>query len=232
MTIEIILPRLVSALLLGVVIGAERQFRQRMAGLRTNTLVSVGAALFVMLPEMYPEEMSPTRVAAQVVSGIGFLGAGVIFKEGLSVRGLNTAATLWCSAAVGVLCGAGFYLPALLGAGAVLAANMALRPIADRINAQPESTGTETETRYRISVTCREEDEADLRRMVLSALQEKGVQVFRLGSEDGPKPGAAIVHADACVQGRNEAAMESVLAYIGLEPGVSAIDWRTLVGDE
>jgi putative Mg2+ transporter-C (MgtC) family protein len=86
--------RLAVAFLLGSSLGFERQWRQRMAGLRTNTLVATGAALFVMLSVLTPGDASPTRVSAQVVSGIGFLAGGVILKEGLSVRGLNTAATL------------------------------------------------------------------------------------------------------------------------------------------
>jgi putative Mg2+ transporter-C (MgtC) family protein len=96
------------ATVLSATIGFERQWRQRLAGLRTNSLVAIGAASFVIFASLIPGEASPTRVAAQVVSGIGFLGAGLIFREGMSVRGLNTAATLWCSAAIGVLAGAGY----------------------------------------------------------------------------------------------------------------------------
>src|SRR5215471_11205202 len=102
------------AMALGAAIGFERQWRQRMAGLRTNTLVAIGAASFVIFAALIPGESSPTRVAAQVVSGIGFLGAGIIFREGLHVTGLNTAATLWCSAAVGLLAGSGHPLHAAL----------------------------------------------------------------------------------------------------------------------
>jgi len=96
---------LATAVALGGVIGFERQWRQRLAGLRTNTLVALGAASFVIYDNLFSPDAAATRVAAQVVSGIGFLGAGIIFREGLNVRGLNTAATLWCSAAVGVLSG-------------------------------------------------------------------------------------------------------------------------------
>ncbi|MCC5813410.1 MAG: MgtC/SapB family protein [Leptospira sp.] len=101
MPIQEFLFRLGLAFGLGILIGIERQYRQRLAGLRTNTLVSVGSALFIMLSESITGDASPSCVAAQIVSGIGFLGAGVIMKEGLNVKGLNTAATLWCSAAVG-----------------------------------------------------------------------------------------------------------------------------------
>jgi len=95
------------ALVLGAVIGSERQFRGRMAGLRTNALVSLGAAGFVTFAALYPDDINPTRVAAQVVSGIGFLGAGIIFRDGFNIQGINTAATLWCSAAVGLISGSG-----------------------------------------------------------------------------------------------------------------------------
>ena len=84
------------ALVLGAVIGSERQFRGRMAGLRTNALVSLGAAGFVTFAALFPTDINPTRVAAQVVSGIGFLGAGIIFRDGFNIQGINTAATLWC----------------------------------------------------------------------------------------------------------------------------------------
>ena len=117
---------LAAAFALGALIGAERQRRQRMAGLRTNALVAIGAAMFVMLAmPTWPAETM--RVAAQVVSGIGFLGAGVIMREGLTVRGLNTAATLWCSAAVGTQSGSGQIRLAAVGTFAVLLANFGLR---------------------------------------------------------------------------------------------------------
>src|SRR5258708_5271144 len=108
MSIEQAAINLTVAFCLSAAIGFERQWRNRLAGLRTNTLVALGAASFVVFAALVPGEGSPTRVAAQVVSGIGFLGAGLIFREGMSVRGLNTAATLWCSAAIGVLAGVGY----------------------------------------------------------------------------------------------------------------------------
>jgi putative Mg2+ transporter-C (MgtC) family protein len=97
----------VSALALGTVIGLERQWRQHQAGLRTNALVALGAALFVSLSRLMGDENSPTRIASYIVSGLGFLGGGVILRDGLTVKGMNTAATLWCTGAVGTLAGAG-----------------------------------------------------------------------------------------------------------------------------
>ena len=99
--------RAIAAVGLGALVGLERQWRQRMAGLRTNALVALGAALFELFAVQLTgvHGVDPTRIAAYVVSGIGFLGAGVILRDGVSVRGINTAATIWCSAAVGVLAG-------------------------------------------------------------------------------------------------------------------------------
>ena len=93
------------AIVLGSLIGIERQWRQRLAGLRTNSLVAAGSSLFVLMSQMIPSGEDQSRIAAYVISGVGFLGAGVIMKDGASVRGINTAATLWCSAAVGSLAG-------------------------------------------------------------------------------------------------------------------------------
>ena len=124
-----------AALVMGVAIGSERQFRQHTAGLRTNALVCVGAAMFVSLSHMSHESDS-TRIAAQIVSGIGFLGGGVILREGFNVRGMNTAATLWCSAAVGTMAGAGYVVQAALGTAIVLFVHLALRPLVQMIDAQ------------------------------------------------------------------------------------------------
>src|SRR5690348_5624433 len=112
MSIFDFLVRLGAALLCGSLIGVERQVHQHEFGLRTSSLVSSGSALFVLVDALTSNNSSPTRVAAQVVSGVGFLCAGVIMRDGLHVRGLNTAGTLWCASGVGVLSGAGFVWPA------------------------------------------------------------------------------------------------------------------------
>ncbi|HKT36049.1 MAG TPA: MgtC/SapB family protein [Nitrospira sp.] len=128
---------LVTAFVLGGLIGLERQYRQRTAGLRTNVLVAVGSAIFVDLAERLQGQEGAIHVVAYVVSGIGFLGAGVIMREGGSVRGINTAATLWGSAAVGACAGADLILEAVSGTVFVLAANTLLRPIVNMINREP-----------------------------------------------------------------------------------------------
>ena len=122
------------ALVLGAAIGLERQWRQRTAGLRTNALVALGAALFELFAVLLSgaRGVDPTRIAAYVVSGIGFLGAGVILRDGIHVRGINTAATVWCSA-VGVLAVPGYLPAAAIAAALILTAHLALRPIGQRI---------------------------------------------------------------------------------------------------
>jgi putative Mg2+ transporter-C (MgtC) family protein len=128
--------RLALAAVLGGAIGLERELDEKSAGLRTHILVSLGAALFTLVSAYGFHDFltaggavvraDPSRIAAQIVTGIGFLGAGVIFRQGFSVRGLTTAASLWMVAAVGMAAGAGFWSAAVVGAGAAL---LALRPL-------------------------------------------------------------------------------------------------------
>src|SRR3984957_8060512 len=147
--------RVGSALVLGGMIGAERQWRQRRGGLRTYALVSIGAALFVLLAPLTGARDEATRVAAQVISGVGFLGAGVLMRTGLSVHGLNTASTIWCSAAIGVLSGSGFFAAAFLGTTFVLIINIFLRPLADLIGRHAKKETPEQTIGYSIQLICR-----------------------------------------------------------------------------
>ena len=120
------------ALLLGTAIGLERQLRKHPAGLHTNALVCMGSAAYVLVALLITQDSSPTRIASQVVTGVGFMCAGVIWHQGATVRGLNTAATVWCTAAVGILAGLNFTLMAIFAAGILLAANITLHWIEHR----------------------------------------------------------------------------------------------------
>jgi putative Mg2+ transporter-C (MgtC) family protein len=216
------------ALGLSAVIGFERQWRNRLAGLRTNTLVALGAATFVIFAALIPGEASPTRVAAQVVSGIGFLGAGLIFREGLSVRGLNTAATLWCSAAIGVLAGGGYLLYATVATGFVVFVNLLLRPIVSFINRQPLMS-TEVETGYLLSVTCRSQDEAHIRALLLQGLAGCGLALRRLDSNNLEGAGLVAVSAFVSASHRIDAEVEKIVGRLSLEQTVSAARWQAEV---
>src|SRR3979411_2972860 len=146
--------RLWLAIGMGAIVGLERQWRQRMAGTRTNALVAAGAAAFVMCGLLFDNDPSARgRIVSYVVSGVGFLGAGVIFKDGANVRGLNTAATIWCSAAIGVLAGLGAPQLSFGLACIVLLANIVLRPLAYRLHPILPDAASE-ETSYEINLMC------------------------------------------------------------------------------
>jgi putative Mg2+ transporter-C (MgtC) family protein len=219
--------RLLLAFILGSAIGLERQWRQRMAGLRTNTLVATGSALFVMLSVMTTNDASPNRIAAQVVSGIGFLGAGVIMRDGLNIRGLNTAATLWCSAAIGTMAGSGFLLESTVGAIAILAANTLLRPIAQKVNKAPFNA-TEEEIQYCIEVTCLADCEAHVRTLLLHMVSGEQLTLYSLHSEDTEVQSKVIVDARLLSSGRADHIVEKVLSQVSLENGVTAVSWKVI----
>jgi putative Mg2+ transporter-C (MgtC) family protein len=125
--------RLLVGLAAGLLIGIEREWQKKPAGLRTNTLVATGAALFVLLAfnisEKYEINTDVTRIIGQVVTGIGFIGAGIIFKEGGDIYGLTTAATIWCSAAIGCLAGSGYFIEVIIGTVTIVSINFLLIPV-------------------------------------------------------------------------------------------------------
>ncbi len=216
---------LLAALALGAAIGMERQWRQRLAGLRTNTLVALGAASFVVFAAAFPDEISPTRVAAQIVSGIGFLGAGIIFREGFNVRGLNTAATLWCAAAVGMLAGAGEHLLAIAVTGCVVFVNLALRPLSRLLDRQPIQT-TELERHYSVEIICRGAQEAHVRALMLQGFATSGLHLSALDSENIEDTDRVEVTARVHGEGVAPAALEAIVGRLSLEPAVTAARWQ------
>ncbi|MBW4716862.1 MgtC/SapB family protein [Saccharothrix obliqua] len=226
-TVDMLL-RIGSGLGLGALIGFERQYRARMAGLRTNALVAVGATLFVLLSAHgfgdAPGTADPTRVAAQVVSGIGFLGAGVILRDGLNVRGLNTAATLWCSAAVGSLAGAGLHLVAAVGTVAVVAVNVALRSLGRAVDRRPDS-GDEAPTNYTFLATTRDDAEAHVRALLVQSLTRTDFRLLSISSSNSDG-GFVEVRAELVGDQRDDRQMESAVSRLSLEPAVTSVRWQ------
>lgn len=219
--------RLGLALVFGTLIGFERQRRQRMAGIRTNALVCIGSCLFVMLGLLTPHEVSPTRIAAQVVTGIGFLGAGVIMRDGLNVRGMNTAATMWCVAAVGTLTGMGFLWHAALGVLTILSANVLLRPIARMINAKPMMM-EDTEVRYFFRAVCRAEGEVHVRALLLHVVHEEPLMLRAIHSEDLENSEMVEVIAQFIANKRTDKSMEQIVTRLTMESLVNAVSWRIM----
>jgi len=214
------------AFILGTLIGAERQYRQRSAGLRTNALVSVGAAAFVDFGIRAYGAQS-TQVMAYVVSGIGFLGAGAIMREGLNVRGLNTAATLWCSAAVGAAAGAGLVAESALLTGFVIAGNTLLRPLVNRINRIPlnEETGEAT---YEVRLSVSPGEVADAREALIDALEKAHYPVADVETEER---GADAMEVVATLVATSVVPEELNAVIVALEkfPGVTHATWESEV---
>ncbi|WP_312236389.1 MgtC/SapB family protein [Stenotrophomonas sp.] len=222
-----------TAFVLGSAIGLERQLRQRTAGLRTNTLVAVGAAVFVDLAvrfhDMYGGPPSPLHVVAYVISGVGFLGAGAIMKDGAQVSGLNTAATLWGSAAVGACAGIKLLPEAVLAALFVLAANTLLRPVVNRIQRQPlqEASGEAT---YAVTVICQRDRQADVLDQLLVLLEQahypvRAVEPRPFGDRDVEIE--AVLYATAV----DADELDAVLAALSGMPGVLQAFWNAALED-
>jgi putative Mg2+ transporter-C (MgtC) family protein len=220
--------RLLLAIAMGAAVGLERQWRQRMAGTRTNALVAAGAAAFVMCGLLLDNDPSARgRIVSYVVSGVGFLGAGVIFKDGANVRGLNTAATIWCSAAIGALCGLGTLNLALVLAAAVLFANMVLRPLAYRLHpVLPQATPVET--RYELLLACRLSVAAHIRALLLSTITGLPITLQSLHGEQDDDKDETHLRAELTTAGRNNEAVEQVVMRLSIEDEVSSLSWSVV----
>jgi putative Mg2+ transporter-C (MgtC) family protein len=162
------------------------------------------------------------------VSGIGFLGAGVILRDGIHVRGINTAATIWCSAAVGVLAGAGYIPAAAIAAALILTAHLALRPVARRIGRLPAAPDSEVETTYSFRAVTRAADEAHIRTLLVRELTGDNFVLHSVQSHDLNSGGGLVeVTAELQRHGRDDLALEAAVSRLSLEPSVSSVTWTT-----
>lgn len=217
--------RLVAALFMGAAVGMERQWRQRIAGMRTNALVAAGASAFVMCGYLVRDSSrGEAMIVPYVVSGVGFLGAGVIFKDSGGVRGLNTAATIWSSAAIGAISGLGNPIHALILTAAVLCTNLVLRPLAYRIY-PVQTTGQEQEVTYGFELVCRPEDEAHMRALMLQGLSSTSLALIALRSEDIEGTDRMKVTSRIRGIGKQHQALEQMVVRLSLERGVSSVSW-------
>jgi len=215
---------LTTAFVLGSLIGLERQYRQRTAGLRTNTLVAVGAAVFVDMGNRLNGHDGAVHVVAYVVSGIGFLGAGAIMKEGANVIGLNTAATLWGSAAVGACAGADLIGEATLAALFVLASNTLLRPVVNRINRRPVKESS-SEATYTVYVICDRANQADVHEKLVALLEAsnypvRDVDQHAFGQSDTE------IEAKLYATAVEASELDRVIGQLELQTGVRQAFWN------
>ena len=218
-----------TAFLFGGLIGLERQYRQRTAGLRTNILVAVGAAIFVDAANRLTGHDGAIHVMAYVVSGIGFLGAGVIIREEGNVRGINTAATLWASGAVGACAGADLILEAGLATLFILAANTLLRPVVRFINKQPLDTDSVEVTNSVYIITPKHAQKIALKQFIKTlekaGYQAQDVEVHQFGNDEVE---IRAVLTDAAVDGD---AMDVLIDQIASKDYVNQAFWSPSTTD-
>lgn len=215
--------RILAGLGMGVIIGLERQFGQHPAGVRTNALVSLGAALFVCLSASL-EPATPTRIAGQVVTGIGFICGGAILREGITVRGMNTAATLWCTAAIGTLCGLGYWNFGLLGTVAILLAHLLFRPIAHAIDRYNQGNA-ETELLYDVKLICQRGLETKVRALLLEQIKVATLRLQGLSIQNGSAADHVEIKVHLFALQHNEQAMNDLVACLAALPEVSKVSW-------
>ena len=220
MELNIFFTRITICFLLSIMIGFERQYRHRMVGLRTNVLVCIGAFLFVWFTYGI-NNGDEARIAAQVVSGIGFLGAGVILRDGNNIKGLNTAATLWCVAAIGVLCAFGMLIEAATGTFIVLISNIILRLLSLHIMKKVKLKNKE---KYTLRITCKKKHEAEVRNIIANSINKSDLVLTSLErneiTEEEVKLKAIIITESTTKK------MDNVINNIGTEPGVKSINWE------
>lgn len=217
--------RISIALALGVLIGLEREWRQRMAGVHTIAMVAIGAAIFTMIVPLLEQKGSdPTRIAAQVVSGIGFLAGGVILRQGANVRGLTTAATLWATSAVGVLVGFGFILEASGAAALIVLANLLLYPLTRVLDSIARNT-RDVVTIYTLEVVCTTKAESDVREQIVEMVTSDTDLSLR-SLQSTADVSNIIERAELTRTGRDNRTVERLSRKIKGLDGVVSAQWR------
>ena len=211
------------AFIFGTAIGIERQLRQRIAGLRTNTLVAIAAAAFVDLGIHLHGNAGALQLASYVVSGVGFLGAGAIMKEGANITGLNTAATLWGSAAVGACAGSGMLPEAIIATLFVLASNTLLRPVVNYINRHPVAEHA-SEATYYVYVICGQQAQADVREGMQELLEAANYPVRAVEKHEIP-PHNTEIEAELFATAVHAEELDQVVTQIETLPGVLQAFW-------
>ena len=204
---------------LGIIIGLERQYRRKIAGIRTITLVALGSFLFVSISD-FTTPNDVTRIAAQVVSGIGFIGAGVILRDGKDIKGLNTAATLWCSAAIGTLTALGLIGEAVIGVLYILLSNILLRfvsrTIMKKIHQKAEF--------YIMTIECEVEKEMAVKNLLIQKLKSQKNILKTFNTKKSEK----IVFIEAHLEILNDGleSVDSIINRLCIEPGIVSTQYN------
>ncbi len=217
--------RIALSLVLGFLIGLERQLTGHPAGIRINVLICTGTSFFTLFPMLYGSE-EVFRVGSSIISGVGFLCSGVIFKDSGSVRGMNTAATLWCTVAIGILASTGMYAMAITAAGVLIGSSIILRPLVKKIS--PTLIGDESEKQYRISVLCQANVEQEIRLLLINSNACKNLYLNHLKSGDVIGDKVEII-AEYCSFGKPQNnILESIVGQALEIPEVISAGWEML----
>lgn len=208
--------RISVSFVLSLLVGLERQIRGRAIGLRTSVLVSVGTFMFVSFSiQLMTPDVS--RIASQVVSGIGFLGAGVILKDGTNIKGLNTAATLWCSAAIGVLCAGGLIVEASIGTAFILFCNIVLRYITQKIHLNKSKVTIYDD--YVLKLTLESEKANKIKDLIMSTSENNFVSLTDMEIND-VELGRVKINVGFRVLSEKKSIMEKLMNTVSNEKGV------------
>lgn len=222
--------RLLIAIVLGFIVGLERQWTKHQAGILTNVIVCVGAYSYSAFSYIANQDnVDVTRIAAQIVCGIGFLGAGLILRDGTNIKGLSTAATIWATAAIGILCTLPNIIYSIIVAVAIVFLHLILHPLSAFINSKTQydkEKERKVECLYKISIKCTEESESDVRSCLVKIIRNKnGVLLHNLESNDSDD-GNVKIRAYITTVKKNDDIVESIIAYIGKEEGIISAGWK------
>lgn len=214
---------IVVALVLEMAIGIERQFGQHPAGVRTNALVSLGTALFVTLSTIFTSD-DPTRIAVQIVSGIGFIGGGAILREGITVRGMNTSATPWCSAAIDALVGVGAWNVAVLGTITVVGPHFLFCSLAHAIDNFTQGKG-EMELLYEVKIVCNRIQEDMIRSLLIEQIRSAKLRLQGLVLQDTPTSDQVEMNVHLYAIQHDDQAMNDLMSRLAAQAEVVRVSW-------
>lgn len=213
--------RLGLAAALGLCIGFERQWRQKRAGLHTDSLIAIGAAIFTILDVIVPGDN--TRIIAGLVTGVGFIGGGVIFRTESNVTGINTAATIWATAAIGALAGFGLFWEAATAAAIVVVLNILLERITATIATRTAQRG---ETVYKLSVVCRPASQPPVGRAIFSAISGSPLSLTSLTLHNA-EGNSVEAQAEIFSPQPEDERIQELSSQILDMPGVDSAQWRS-----
>lgn len=217
--------RISLSVVLGFLIGLERQITGHPAGIRINVLICMGTGFFTLFPLLYGSDQV-FRVGSSIISGVGFLCSGVIFKGSGTVRGMNTAATLWCTAAIGILASTGMYAMAVTAAGILIGSNLILRPLARKLH--PVAVSDESERQYRISVICQANTEQEIRLLLINSNSCKTLYLNHLESSDVVGDKVEIIAAYCSFGKPKNNVLEEIVGQALAIPEVISAGWEVL----